>query len=74
MNNEVNKEFARQIRAIGESLVKNADSIAGTEKFVKSISISVLIEADNGGVFLDPIISVSKEFYAERLHNDDDGK
>ena len=39
---EQNKEeLARRIREIGESLIKNAESIVGTEEYIKSIYLEL---------------------------------
>ena len=57
------EEYVRQIRAIGESLIKNAESIVGNEKYLKSIYISVNIDPYEDA----PMIDVSKSFVPERL-------
>ena len=57
------EEYVRQIRAIGESLIKNAESIVGNEKYLKSIYISVNIDPQEDA----PMIDVSKSFVPEQL-------
>ena len=56
-------DYVRQIRAIGESLIKNAESIVGSEKYLMSIYIS----ANIGASAELPSISVTKDFYPEKV-------
>ena len=37
MMNQDKKELARRIREVGETLIKNAESIVGNEEYIKSI-------------------------------------
>ena len=61
---EQNKEeLARRIREIGESLIKNAESIVGTEEYIKSIHIFADVTATDR----DPVINIDKEFCPERF-------
>lgn len=60
MNNN-KEELVRQIRAIGESLMKNAESIVGDEKYLSSIKVTASVGADNV-----PAVDVSRTFYPER--------
>ena len=55
-------ELIHQIQYIGESLIKNAESIVGNEKCICNINISVnaLNEANI------PTIRIEKEFLPER--------
>lgn len=60
---EQNKqELARRIKEIGESLIKNAESIVGNEQYVKSIYISAKVSTSD-----DPVIELDKEFWPERF-------
>lgn len=55
--------YMRQVRAIGESLIKNAESIVGSEKYLKSVSISATIS-----LFDEPAsICIDREFYPEKI-------
>ena len=67
-----NEEIARQIREVGESLIKNAESIAGSEKYLNSIYISCEIGYE-GGTVKAPEISVDRRFcpeqFVERMMN-----
>ena len=58
----MNEQLAKRIRAIGESIIENADSIAGEEKFISELNINAKLVLD--GVTLDEI-SVNKKFYPE---------
>ena len=55
------EEFVRQVREIGESLVKNAESIVGTEEYLTGINISVDVEYHS-----TPEITINKSFYPEK--------
>ena len=55
------EDSIRNVRYIGESLIKNAESIVGTEDYVRRIKIQAYIERG-----LIPHIEVSKEFLPER--------
>lgn len=60
-----NEKLVRQIRAVGESLIKNAESIAGTETYLTGIDISVYLEA---GIDTElPEINVTKRFVPEKI-------
>lgn len=63
MINNINDNYVRQVRAIGESLIKNAESIVGSEKYLKSVSISTTIGP------LDELASIciDREFYPEKI-------
>lgn len=59
-----NEKIVRQIRAVGESLIKNAESIVGTETYLTGIDISVYLEA---GIDTEPPeINVTKRFVPEK--------
>lgn len=62
MINNINDNYVRQVRAIGESLIKNAESIVGSERYLKSVSISATIGP------LDELASIciNREFYPEK--------
>ena len=57
------EEMVRQIREVGESLIKNAESIAGYEKYCKSVYISVTVDPLEAA----PDISINREFTPERF-------
>lgn len=60
-----NEKLVRQIRAVGESLIKNAESIAGTETYLTGINISVYLEA---GIDAElPEINATKWFVPEKI-------
>lgn len=61
MKNNTHEELVRQIREAGESLIKNAESIAGSEKYVSGLTIRVDFSKD-----FNPVIRVSKDFVPER--------
>lgn len=55
-------ELIRQIQCIGESLIRNAESIVGNEEYICNINISAnALGRDN-----IPTICVKKEFLPER--------
>ena len=54
------QELARRIKEIGESLIKNADSIVGNEQYIKSVYISAEVSTSK-----DPVIEIDKEFWPE---------
>lgn len=62
MMNQDKKELARRIREIGESLIKNAESIVGNEEYLASIYISADITTTDS----HPVVRVEKEFYPEK--------
>ena len=62
MKTKTHEEMIRQVREAGESLIKNAESIVGSEEFLQSIDITVYINP----VERIPSINVSKEFLPER--------
>ena len=79
---KLHEEYVREIRNVGESLIKNAESIVGTEKNLKSIYISFDIETlvmyDTANrpcfsEFLDgaPEIEVRKTYFPERSVDED---
>lgn len=61
MNTCGREDSIRNVRYIGESIIKNAESIVGTEEYVRRIKIQAFIE--RGSI---PYIEVSKEFFPER--------
>lgn len=54
------------IRAIGETIRDNAESIAGTEKFLTRIDISTSIVLDNE----IPEINVTRSFFPDKYFNE----
>ena len=59
-----NKEFVRQIREAGESLIKNAESIVGSETYLSGLKIN--IECFTGEMIEPLEITVTKSFYPEK--------
>ena len=57
------------IRAIGETIRDNAESIAGTEKFLTRIDISTSLVLD--GLCEIPEINVTRSFFPDRYFNED---
>lgn len=57
------EERIRRIREVGESLIKNAESIVGDEMYPTSLYISAEITSDDHPVS----ISVTKEFVPEKF-------
>lgn len=55
-------ELVRCIQDIGESLIKNAESIVGSEKYLKNIYISVNLNDQE-----EPSVEVTKEFLPEKF-------
>lgn len=62
MMEQKKQELTRCIREIGESLIKNAESIVGSEKYLKNIYISVNLNDQE-----EPSIEVTKEFLPEKF-------
>ena len=60
-NKHPHEELVRQICEAGESLIKNAESIAGSEKYVSGLTIRVDFSKD-----FNPVIRVSKDFVPEK--------
>lgn len=60
-------EWIRQIREAGESLIKNAESIVGTERYLMGLDVTVDINANEEV----PEITVKRRFlpdkYIERV-------
>lgn len=56
-------DMVRRVRYIGESLIKNAESIVGTEKYVGDIKISAFVYS---GQETAPHIEVNRSFLPER--------
>lgn len=57
-------EMVRNVRYIGESLIKNAESIVGSERFVSKIEITAEVRTSPEVL---PIINTRKEFFPERF-------
>lgn len=55
------ESYIRQVRAIGESLIKNAESIVGTEEHLNSIYITAELNLDSA-----PAINISRTFLPEK--------
>lgn len=56
------EDLIRKIRAAGESLIKNAESIVGTEKYIADLRITVDVDATDEM----PSINISRSFVPER--------
>ena len=63
--NKFNKLLAARIREIGETLIKNADSIAGTEKWITSLDIYIKVY-DESDTIVGPEISIDKKLLPEK--------
>lgn len=61
MNKKNNEEMVRQIREIGESLMKDAEDMVGDTAHI--ISIEIKCEVDAYGI---PSINVVKKYYPEK--------
>ena len=65
MRNDTNRiKIVNAIRAAGESLIKNADSIAGDEKYITGLDIYFSVDLSEDRT---PEIEITKRFYPERL-------
>ena len=65
-------DYIRSVRAVGESLIKNAESIVGSEKYLMGLDISVYLGPGIGEEI--PEINVTKRFLPEKFvgtQNDD---
>lgn len=56
------------IRAIGKTISDNAESIAGTEKFLTRIDISTSVVLD--GSYEIPEINVTRSFFPDKYFNE----
>lgn len=61
--NEVRAAYVRQIRYAGESLIKNAESIVGSEKYLSTLRIAIVIDPDD----CIPEIDIHRSFYPEKF-------
>lgn len=62
MKNKTHEEMIRQVREAGESLIKNAESIVGSEEFlVDGMTVTVSINIREQA----PTIEVRREFLPE---------
>lgn len=67
---ETREELIRRVRAAGESMMKNAESIVGNEKSITRLSISVYVhDLDEA-----PEIHVARGFVPERYFIDEEVK
>lgn len=53
----------RKVRAAGEGLIRNAESIVGTEKYLVKISLSIDLTCDDE----IPTIDISRSFVPDRI-------
>lgn len=71
MFEEAREEWVRQVREAGESLIKNAESIVGSERYLMGLDVRVDINANDEV----PEIKVSRRFlpdaYIERVKGGD---
>lgn len=58
---EERKWLAQQVRNIGESLIKNAENIVGTDTYRGGLDIFVTLYTNE-----EPTIRITREFYPER--------
>lgn len=56
-------EWIRQIREAGESLIKNAESIVGSERYLMGLDVSVNINANDEA----PEITVMRRFMPDKF-------
>ena len=57
------QEMIRQVREIGESLIKNAESIVGDEEYLCSLHISFEVNPRDEA----PMITIERSFYPEKF-------
>lgn len=62
MKQDYREKLIRKVKAIGQSLIDNAESIVGTEKYLSSLTISCYPCPLNNDV---PDIRISKSFVPE---------
>ncbi len=67
---EMHEELVRRVRAAGESLIKNAESIVGTEENLVRLSISMHISDMDEY----PEISINRGFVPERSVEEVNGR
>lgn len=60
------EDIIREIRAIGESIIKNAESIAGTEELLREIYIQAEVHSSDEVAN----ISISRSFLPEKCISD----
>lgn len=63
---EQRKDLIRQIRAVGENLIKNAESIVGTEKILTDLYINVTFCTDRLDGGTAPSIDITKSVMPEQ--------
>lgn len=63
---EQRKDLVRQIRAVGENLIKNAESIVGTEKFLTDLYITATFCTDRSDGGFVPSIDITKSVMPEQ--------
>lgn len=55
------EELVEKIKQCGESIIKNAESIVGNEKFLTNLQVTIYVNSD------EPIrINVDRDFYPEK--------
>lgn len=64
--NEFKKNLARNIRDVGEFLIKNADDIAGNIKCMNGLDIRVEFNDYDGMFHLVPVITIEHRYFPKR--------
>lgn len=65
-NTEFKKNLARNIRDVGEFLIKNADDIAGDIKCMNGLDIRVEFNDYDGMFHLVPVITIEHRYFPKR--------
>lgn len=63
VNQVMREEYIRQVRYVGESLIKNAESIVGTEKYVGDLRLYISINPNESV----PTIQIDRTFVPENF-------
>lgn len=58
------EDIVRQVRAVGESIIKNAESIVGTELYLSGLTIKAEVSCWGSEI---PEISISRSFTPEKI-------
>lgn len=68
VNQIMREEYIRQVRYAGESIIKNAESIVGTEKYMGDLKLHVSINPDESA----PTIKIDRTFLPEKFVKGED--
>ena len=68
VNQVMREEYIRQVRYVGESLIKNAESIVGTEKYMGDLNLYISIAPNESA----PTIRIDRTFLPEKFVKGDD--